>query len=80
VHGLGGISIAGDRAGRYGLVDPREIVGREVNVECPECFRQPVAPAGSHQGDDVLSLGQHPGNGKLRYSDPLLGRDGGQGI
>ena len=60
---------------RHDLVDAREIVTRELHVDCTDRFREPVAAPGAHQRHDVLAASQHPGDGELRDGDALLARD-----
>jgi hypothetical protein len=55
-HGGGGIAIPGYRPRRHRLLDPRDILGREPQVERCQRLRQVVAAARPHEGNDVLSV------------------------
>src|SRR6266853_301875 len=63
-----------DAFGSY-LVNARQIVGSELNVDRAKVFFQVFAALGAGDGNNVLTLGQHPGQRKLRRRAVLLARD-----
>ena len=42
-----------------------QVVGREGHLLGSQVFFEPLGALGAGNGDDVLALGQHPGNGQL---------------
>src|SRR5690242_10215487 len=76
LHAVGIVAVAGHGADGHGAVDPREVLGGQVDIEGPEGLAQAIAPAGADQGDDIATFRQHPGDGELRGRGTLLGRDG----
>jgi hypothetical protein len=74
------VAVAGHSAGGYGLIDPRQVLGGQTNIERPEGLAQAIAAAGADQGHDVTTPRQRPGEGELRGRRTLVGRDGGQGV
>jgi hypothetical protein len=50
---------------------PLEVVRSEFDGECAEVLVDALGPGRARNRDDVVSLGEHPGEGQLRRGDPL---------
>jgi len=64
-HLGGGVAFAGHGTRRHRRLDAGESLASSLRSRAAERLGQPVAPAGADQGNDVLALGQHPGDGEL---------------
>ena len=52
---MGVVAVSGYATGGYSLLDPRQILGGQADVECPEGLAQAVATPRTGQGDDVVA-------------------------
>ena len=77
-HLAGVVAVAGGGAGRHCALDPREVVGGQLEVERAERLGEPVAAARADQRHDVLAAREHPGDRDLGDRRALLCGDRAQ--
>ena len=65
-HLLGLVARAGGCVGRDRLLDLRQVVGAELDVERAERLGEPLAAAGADERDDVVPARERPGDRELR--------------
>src|SRR2546425_7069671 len=70
-----GIARARGGAGGHRLVDPREILLREIDRQRLHVLLEIGAPLGPRDGEDVLALREEPGERELGRGGALLPRD-----
>src|SRR5881398_2239538 len=70
-----GIAEPGGGAERHGGVDRRQVLGRERDGERAHVLLEVRPPLRSRDGDDVLALGEHPGERELRGPAALARRE-----
>ena len=67
-------------AWRHCALDGSEVILAELQLESADRFRQPITSCGTHQGDDVLAAGKHPGDRDLGDGHALRLGDGAQSL
>src|SRR5579862_6239559 len=50
------------------LLDRRDILRRQMNLQCPQRLVELLARSRAHHRHNTLALGEHPGDGDLRRS------------
>ena len=74
------VPIAGHRADRERPVDPRQVLGGQLQVERAQRLGQPAPGPGPDERYHIFTLREDPGNGELRRGRPLLLGDCAQGV
>src|SRR5205823_6441518 len=69
------VARARGRSGRDGLLDAREVVVHELDVQRTERLVEPLTRSRADQRDDVVAAAQHPGDGDLRDAHAPVLRD-----
>src|SRR6185503_1551794 len=75
LHVVDRVARAGAGADRRGVGDPLQIGFREPYAQSPEILFEALLALGARDGDHVLALRQHPGEGELRRGALLFLRD-----
>src|SRR5207249_1524568 len=67
-----GVAVAGGGTARKRLVEPRQLLVRELDVRGGGILLEIAPPLRARNGDDVLAARQHPRERELRGRDALL--------
>jgi len=60
------VSRSDRHAQRESSIQPAKLFRRQRNFQCPDIFFQIARVLGSRYGDNIFTLGEHPGQSRLR--------------
>src|SRR5581483_9924499 len=67
-----GIALAGSGSGGKYFLDASQIINRQLHIQCADILLEILPPFGAGNGNDVIPLGQDPGERQLRRRAALL--------